>query len=425
MNVKKTAAAALALSAALMAAPALADGFAVYENSARGVGMSGAMMFSDEASLVACNPAGLWRLKDNGRGQISGAVTYIAPRGKADFYHDDGSFDHSEHNKNNPAYVPTLFWAKKLSDRWAIGVGAFARFGLRATYESGWYGRYSSRSAEYAAVSISPAVSYRLAKNLHLGLTGEIMYAQLKMDKSMYNPSFGGEVPLDLKGDNIGFGWGVGLDWQASDKLSLAFLYRSEVKLDLKGDLNLHTPLGVIGTSAHGIEHMPESYTFGVGWKFDDRTRMEFNAIKTMWNSYDQLTVIAKVPAAYQMMFGGLSEYALTEYKHWRNGWRYQFGIEHKLNDRWTIRAGFTYDTASANKADFNDYMVPTGTRRTYTIGASYRNKNVEYSLGYGWMYVSDKDINYASPTSPSGRQRSRTRGCDAHIISLGARIDL
>ena len=121
MNVKKTAAAALALSAALMASPALADGFAVYENSARGVGMAGAMMFSDEASLVAYNPAGLWRLKDNGRGQISGAVTYIAPRGKANFYHDDGSFDHSEHNKNNPAYVPTLFWAKKLSDRWAIG----------------------------------------------------------------------------------------------------------------------------------------------------------------------------------------------------------------------------------------------------------------------------------------------------------------
>ena len=51
MSMRKTA--ALALSAALLAAPAYADGFAVYEWSARGVGMGGAMMFGDEASLIA------------------------------------------------------------------------------------------------------------------------------------------------------------------------------------------------------------------------------------------------------------------------------------------------------------------------------------------------------------------------------------
>ena len=261
MNVKKTAAAALALSAALMTAPALADGFAVYENSARGVGMSGAMMFSDEASLVAYNPAGLWRLKDNGKGQISGAVTYIAPRGWADFYKNDGSI-YPQHNKNNPAYVPSLFWAKKLSDRWVFGIGAFARFGLRCTWDPGWYGRFSNRNAEYAAVSLAPTVSYKLAKNLHLGLTGEIMYAQLKMDKDL--PELG--AGMDLKGDNIGFGWGVGLDWQASDKLSLAFLYRSEVKQELTGDVNLHMGGAPLGLKARGAVHMPESYTFGVGW---------------------------------------------------------------------------------------------------------------------------------------------------------------
>ena len=422
MNVKKTAAAALALSAALMAAPALADGFAVYENSARGVGMSGAMMFSDEASLVAYNPAGLWRLKDNGKGQLLGAVTYIAPRGWGDFYNPDGSFDHAEHNKNNPAYVPTLFWAKKLSDRWTFGVGLFARFGLRCTYESGWYGRYSSRNAEYAALSFSPAVSYKLADNLHFGFTAEIMYAQLKMDKSIaYGPL---EVGADLKGDNIGYGWGAGLDWQPTEKLSLAFLYRSEVKQELEGDLNLHNDYlfgGVKTTKARGHVHMPESYTFGVGWKFDDRTRIEFDAIKTMWNSYDKFVIRTGLPSPLDVV---------GEDKYWRNGWRYQFGIEHKLNEKWTIRAGFTYDTESAHTPEYNDFMVPTGTRRTYTIGASYRRKNVEYSIGYGYMYVSDKTIYYKnSPAMPttdsSGRQLARSRGCDAHIISLGAKIDL
>ncbi len=423
MKMSKTVAAALSLSAALLASPALADGFAVYEHSARGVGMGGAMMFSDEASLLAYNPAGLWRLQDNGRGQFSAAMTYIAPRGYADFYHDDGSFDHWEHNKNNPAYVPSMFWAKRLSERVTFGVGTFARFGLRATYDPGWYGRYSSRSAEFAAFSISPAVSWKIGKNLAFGLTGEVMYARLKMDKSLAQNILPGEVAMDLDGDNIGFGWGAGLDWQPTEKLSLAFLYRSEVKQELEGDLNLNTALGVIGTTAKGAVHLPESYTFGIGWKFDDRTRMEFDAIKTMWNSYDKLSITAHVPPPYNMFLG--DERTVSELKYWRNGWRYQFGVEHRLNERWTIRAGFVYDTCSADNPEFNDYMVPTGTRRTYTIGASYRVKNVEYSLGYGYMYVSDKGINYDSPTSPSGRQKSRARDCDAHIISIGARIDL
>ena len=412
MNVKKTAAAALALSAALMTAPALADGFAVYENSARGVGMSGAMMFSDEASLVAYNPAGLWRLKDNGKGQILGSVTYIAPRGWADFHKDDGTIL-SQHNKNNPAYVPTLYWAKKLNDRVAVGIGAFARFGLRCTWDPGWYGRFSNRNAEYAAVSLAPAVSFKLAKNLWFGLTGEIMYAQLKMDKSIhYGPL---EVGADLKGDNIGYGWGAGLDWQPTEKLSLAFMYRSEVKQELEGDLNLHSDYlfgGVKTTTARGHVHMPESFTFGVGWKFDDRTRMEFDAIKTMWNSYDKFVVHTGLPAPLNVV---------GEDKCWRNGWRYQFGIEHKLNEKWTIRAGFTYDTESAHNPEYNDFMVPTGTRRTYTLGASYRRKNVEYSIGYGYMYVSDKWINHGGEKD----ERARFHSAYAHIISIGAKIDL
>ena len=139
-----------------------------------------------------------------------------------------------------------------------------------------------------------------------------------------------------------------------------------------------------------------------------------------MWSSYDVFPItLSGIPAPYNMMIG--NSYTKVEPKYWRNGWRYQFGIEHKLNEKWTIRAGFTYDTESAHNPEYNDFMVPTGTRRTYTIGASYRRKNVEYSLGYGYMYVSDKWINH----SGANGERARFRDAYAHIISLGAKIDL
>lgn len=416
MDLKK--AGALALSAVLLAAPAWADGFGVYEWSARGVGMGGAMMFSDEASLMAYNPAGLTRLKNAEKGQISGAITYIAPRGEANFYDDDGNQFLRQHNKNDPAFVPTLFYARKVDSNLWFGLGLYPRFGLKASYDPGWYGRFSNRSADLVTYSLASTFAWKLTPTLSMGVTAEAMYAGLELTKSAH---FLGETPFDVDGDDWGYGWGIGLDWQATRKLSLAFLYRSEVKQHLQGDVNLYSAYGTIGTSGDGVVHLPESFTFGLGWQFDDKTRAEFDAIKTMWSSYEDLTINLKVPSAYSALFGGLSSYPLSEEKHWRNGWRYQFGLEHQLNDRWTLRCGFVFDECSSNLSEYADYMVPTGIRRTYTIGASYRVKNVEYAFAYGYMTVDDKTIKGAGVNG----EDSRTSNSDSHIISIGARIDL
>ena len=403
MSMRKTA--ALALSAALLAAPAYADGFAVYEWSARGVGMAGAMMFGDEASLIAYNPAAITQFDE--KGSFSGAVTYIAPRGSADFLDGGDNVFKTQHNKNNPAYVPAFFYARRIQPNAWFGVGVYPRFGLKASYDPGWYGRFSNRSIEFLSVSFAPNVAWKLAPSLSMSVGAELMYAGLKLDKSI---RLGGETPIDLDGDSWGAGWNVGLNWQATPRLSLAALYRSEVKQTVEGDVNLYSRLGQIATRGQGSIHLPESYTFGVGYKFSDRTRVEFNAVKTMWSSYEDLTINVAVPPPYRPYLGGISNYPYYEEKNWRNGWRYQFGVEHKINDK-----------CSSCDPDDADFMVPTGTRRTYTVGASCRVKNVEYSLGYGYMDVGDKRINSAG----ENHEDAFTRGCDAHIVSIGARIDL
>ncbi len=416
MNAKKMA--ALAFSAALLASPAYADGFSVYEWSARGVGMAGAMMFSDEASLIAYNPAAITQFDE--KGNFSAAVCYIAPRGEGEFLAEGGSF--REHNKNNPAYVPSMFYARKIDANAWFGLGLFPRFGLRASYDPGWYGRYSNRSAEFTSVSITPVLAWKLFPKLSMSIGGELMYAGLKMDRGMKVNALGYDGDLDLDGDSWGYGWSVGLNWEATEKLSLAFLYRSEVKQTISGDIGFSPALvDLSSTTGRGDIHLPESYTFGVGWKFDDRTRAEFDAIRTNWSSYDSLTIDMKIPSSsiLSMILG--PSYVSSDAKNWTDGWRYQFGIEHKLSERWTIRAGFVYDECSSKNPDTADYMVPTGTRRTYTVGASYRVKKVEYSLGYGYMTVDDKRINGAGEKG----EDSYVRNCDSHIVALGVRIDI
>ncbi|MGI6075418.1 MAG: OmpP1/FadL family transporter [Pyramidobacter sp.] len=418
----KRKAAAVAALLMLSAPAAYADGFSVYEWSARGVGMGGAMMFSDEASLIGYNPAAITQFDE--KSNVSGAITYIGPRGYADFIDGNENVVMSQHNRNNPACVPALFYARQIQPNAWFGVGLYPRFGLKSSYDPGWYGRYSNRSTEFCGVSVAPTAAWKINPSLSMSLGFELMYANLYMDKSVdmrnMSPALR-DVYMDLDGSSWGMGWNAGLNWNVNDRLSLAFLYRSEVKQTIEGDVNFFAGDMHVATRGSGVIHLPESWTFGVGYRFDDRTRVEFDAIRTNWSSYDKLSIDFAVPLRFRPIFSGKDTYTRAEAKNWRDGWRYQFGVEHRLDDRWTLRAGFVYDQCSSNNADTADFMVPTGTRRTYTLGASCRVKNVEYTLGYGYMLISDKRINKAGEK----QEDSWSRSCYANIVSLGARIDL
>ncbi len=62
-----------------------------------------------------------------------------------------------------------------------------------------------------------------------------------------------------------------------------------------------------------------------------------------------------------------------TEIKDWEDVWRYQVGIEHKLNDTWSIMGGYAYDN-SPMPDETMDLAVPTGDRQTISIGFKKRS---------------------------------------------------
>ncbi|MDY3868459.1 MAG: outer membrane protein transport protein [Pyramidobacter sp.] len=425
MAIKKVSA-ALALSAALMASPALADGFAVYEWSARAVGMGGAGMFSGEVSAIATNPAAITALDE--RGQFVAAVTHIDPRGWGSFWDAAGNYLGSEHNRPNPGIVPTMFYARKIQPNAWFGIGVFPRFGLKASYEPDWMGRYNSHNAELTTFSITPTLAWKMGKNLSLAVNAELMYANLVIDKyvGVYNTPMSWNMNLD--GSTWGYGWGAGLNWDITPKWSFGFVYRSEVKQDINSaNVKFRGGPGALGSLdaiASGGVTLPESYTLGLGYKFNDRTRAEFNAIRTNWSRYDKLGILFN-----SFPLTGGDPFPSEEVKNWQDGWRYQFGVEHKLNSRWTVRAGYVYDSLSAADSELKhtDFMVPVGKRQTYTLGFSYRNKNIEYSLGYGYMVIDDKQI--ANPAgalpTPGAPATATSDNNDAHIVALGIRIDM
>ena len=105
-----------------------------------------------------------------------------------------------------------------------------------------------------------------------------------------------------------------------------------------------------------------------------------------MWSTYDALDIYFS-----NDITGNLPPAVLSP-KNWESGWRYAIGAEHKLSDKYSVMAGFAYD-GSCIPYEGADFIVPTGNRRTYTIGGQYHDDKQTLGVTMGYMDVGSLDI--------------------------------
>lgn len=390
---------------------AFADGFAIYEWSAGGVAMGEAYMFAeDDPSLLAYNPAGITRLK--GR-WVGGGLSYINPRGRVDF-HGAMAGGETWSNTEAPGYVPNLYYVNQQNDRLWWGIGVFSRFGNSTEYTPTWPGRYNSYLAKITGLTVQPTVAYKITDKLSVAAGVDINYIKLDLKKKIaYSKLFGvsgPDVDFELTGDNIALGWLLGFNYDISDSTSFAAVYRSKITQNMDADANLS--LSFLNTGAHGTVTLPDSIALGLGHKFNDKTRIELGATYTKWSTYDKLEITfdKNLPTS-------------TDVKNWKNVWRYQFGIEHKLNDTWSIMGGYAYDNCPMPDETM-DFMVPTGDRQTVSIGFKKRSENSELAFAWGYMWIKDRIVQ-GYKYSPVSTDYADVRDNTAHILSLSYTVFL
>lgn len=141
-------------------------------------------------------------------------------------------------------------------------------------------------------------------------------------------------------------------------------------------------------TKAHGKVTLPDSWAIGYNHKFDDRTRVELNGTYTKWSTYDALNISFDDPMGIP---GGTIPGSYSQ-KNWSNGWRYALGVEHKLSDKYTIMGGYAYDE-SVIPFDGADFIVPTGARRTYSLGFQYHDKKQTLAMTLGFIDIDGLSI--------------------------------
>ena len=383
---------ALGLAAALLAPQvAGAEGFAINEWSAEGVAMGGARMFAeDDAANVAYNPASITKVKGEA---MKSSSTYLSPHGSYKLYDPNGKEIENEptHNKVHAGWAVGTYYVRQINDKEWFGIGAFPRFAMVSEFERASKASTNAFFSKLNGVSVTPTYAHKFDKKWSAAVGAEINYVGLELQKNLVNPALNINGTTQIEGESYALGWNAAANYTFDDKNEIGVVYRSRIKHSLEADLKGYgTKVGggdVFG-NAYGVVTLPDSWDIGYNHKFDKKTRVELKATRTNWSTYDALNVY------FDKSLIGLSnkvENALSD-KNWENGWRYAIGLEHNLSDKYAVMAGFAFDESSI-PYEGGDFMVPTGLRRTYSIGARYNDKKQTVAVALGWMDVGTLDF--------------------------------
>lgn len=376
---------ALGLAAALLAPQvAGAEGFAINEWSAEGVAMGGARMFAeDDAANVAYNPASITKVKGE---VMKSSYTYLSPHGNYKLY--DGAGKEIEDGKNvvHAGWAVGSYYVKQINDKEWFGIGAFPRFAMVSEFERESMASSNAFFSKLNGVSVTPTYAHKFDKKWSAAVGAEINYVGLELQKNAYATPTMNVGSVQIEGESYALGWNAAANYAFDDKNEIGVVYRSRITHSLEADAKAYSPMPNfnVKANAYGVVTLPDSWDIGYNHKFDKKTRLELKATRTNWSTYDALNVYFDKP-----VFGKPN--ALSD-KNWENGWRYAIGLEHNLSDKYTVMAGFAFDESSIPH-DGGDFMVPTGLRRTYSIGARYNDKKQTVAVALGWMDVGNLDF--------------------------------
>lgn len=402
---------------------AQAEGFAIMENSARGMGLAGGLIArGGDPSTLAYNPAAM-TLLDGTQMQANLAVSqFYWGVDTRDFKGNDTGNFHSAH-QTWP--IPSFYVTHQLNDKMWLGLASYTRFGLGVKYPHNWPGGYNLQSVQLITNSINPNIAYKINDHLSVAVGVEMMSASMQMRKNLNsNPALSALSPGDvsINGHGVSFGGNVALHAKINDQWSMGLTYRAPMSLKVSGKTRYDsqigkTPMGqALGLSMlqnsrlRGTLHLPDSIGFGVAYKPLENLSFEADAVYTLWSRFRDFNMYMKDP---------VNAWQPTD-RHWRNSWTLGISGEYKPVEWLALRLGFMYETSPMNLGNA-DYMVPSNGRNYYTAGVGFFYKNWTIDLAYMYIHNHVLDYTNAAMADPaSGVVAGKTTHPHAHNFGIG-----
>ncbi len=390
----------LTLPFLLLANLALASGFALYEFSARGNAMGGAVLAGEaEPASLALNPALITELPGS---QIQAGITVVTVTGGVTYDGIDGK------TKRQWWPLPNFYYTQQINDRWWVGLGAMARFGLSNDYtDHAWLGP-TANSLYHVGVttySVQPTVAYKATERLSLSLGAEVQY--LNFTEKVHIGA--ANTDMDLDGDSVSVAGMLALFYKANEKVNFGASFRMRNDHSVRGPAKFSRdiPGFVNGGDFWGDITFPAQLALGASWKPTDKLLLEFNWTNVFWSCFKAINIyMDHLPGSGS---SGLMGTADGNAKHYQDAYRIGVGAEYTLNDVVKLRGSFIYDKSPLNR-DFMDVMLPVDDRYIIGTGVGLNlSENTILDLSYSLLLATPLDgtasdhttvVHYNSATS-------------------------
>ena len=425
----------MAAAVASCSMASLAAGFALYEVSARGNGMNGAMVGGmgekTDASSLYYNPADMCLLTN---AQVIAGASFLNPFA-------DTAVDRQHLNKMNPGWftAPHFFATVPLNDRVSLGIGEFTEYGMGTEYDSNWLLAEDSSKTTVEQFTMQAAVSFKATERWRfaVGLRASYFlfssyqrpnYQNLNRASATMH-SMGLPYSYDLEGKLKGDDWALGgiaaTSYDITDDLHLGIVYRSPIRHKIKGHYSASGNLPIGGYapryySTHGDAcanvELPQSLSVGLNWDATERLRLGYAMTWTQWSTMKNLNI--RIPGTIDSISGS---YAKSRDIHfnWHDALRFAWGGEYDFVEDWTARLGYCYDMDPSGKSGTT--MIPGGHRHIIGMGLGWSVRpNFRIDFGYNLVFM-QAESRHIKPQYDTRSYKFQTRNAMSHIVALSA----
>jgi len=395
MTHKRPLHAALALAVAAASPQLLANGVAVNEQSASsmGTGFAGRSSSAQDASTVFGNPAGMSKIE---RTQISGGAAIIDARTDISDVQSPASGTNDGDMVPFTA-IPFGYYVTPVNENWHFGLGVYVPFGVISDYEESFQGRYHGLESEVQVITVQPTVSYRINQKVSVGFGPTINRIEGTLTRAVaFGPT---DANVDIQGDDVAYGFNVGVLADLTERLALGLTYHSKVDYSLEGETQFSGfPIPVNGEYDATLDvTTPESIDLSLTYQHNDYWTLYAGATWTRWSQFDQLNI--ENPDA-QAPFDNVQEGL-----DWSDTVAYGLGAAYQVTPTVVLRTGLAFDPSPTNDAD-RTVRIPVSDRTVFSVGAGWQaTDSLTLDVAYAYLHEDEGHVSYSgSATSPAYR---------------------
>jgi long-chain fatty acid transport protein len=389
------------------AAPALAGGFSVREQSTTFLGSAFA------GSAAGGDISGMfWNSAVTGiTSGCSTSSNYAAILGQSDLTASSGLFvtgappiapglSPTSADVGSDSVVPASYLACQLSDKLFVGLALNSQFGLLTKPDDlGWAGSPIAVTSKVFSANLNPTVAYRLSPSLTVGVGLQLEYLKIRLRHGAFNSIAG---PLSgarrYEADDWGVGATAGILWQPMPGTSVGLGFRSAVGLDVSGTFrrgaSLPATAAVTAEAEAGLT-LPEQVTLSIRQVVAPAWTL-LGSVE--WTNWSRLGDVAATG-------GGCGPTGVCEVLNlnYRDGWLFAVGAEYAYNPLLTLRGGVAYEISPIRDST-RDILVPDSNRVFVSLGASYRySEQITIDLAYSHVFFEDGAFCVASQSANAG----------------------